>query len=175
MRSRAPGEQVLFRGHPSWLSMRTFVLRALLLCLVTGVAAGVASAVVDGRSHPQWVVAAALGTALLKAILGQLRRARTTYWITTQRVVVRRGLLRRRRLEAGLDRVYDVRLRQSLLDRTFGVGTVELEVPGGPPLALRGVEDPRWVAAAVEWAVAERDRAWDGYVPEAEWAPPVAL
>jgi uncharacterized membrane protein YdbT with pleckstrin-like domain len=147
-------EYVFFHGHPSWRSMLGFYVKGLLLALVAGTVAGVASRTTNHQVQSSWVVIAVLVVFALWLIRGALRCARTTYTITDQRLTIERGLLSREVHEAALDRVQNVRCRQSLVQRVLGVGTVEFDTAGGIEFdfALTGVEHPRRIAQAIDRA-----------------------
>jgi uncharacterized membrane protein YdbT with pleckstrin-like domain len=155
-----PDEYVVFHGHPSWRSMLAFYLKALLIALVAGTLAGVASRIADHRVQAPWVVVAVLVVFAWGLVRGLLRRAATTYTITDQRLTVEQGLLSREVHEAALDRVQNVRCRQSLVQRMLGIGTVEFDTAGGAEFefALSGVEHPRRIARAIDRARHGRHR-----------------
>lgn len=157
MRS-TPDEEVIFCGHPSWLSMIGFLVRGLVLSLVVGVASGVAATLASGHQQSGIVVLGVLGMFALVMLRGQARRMRTTYTVTDRRVAVQRGLVARRVQQARLEHVQDVRVRQSLLGRALGVGSVHFDTVGAD-IRFRGVEDPRWIVRAVDAA------AQTGYEP----------
>ena len=140
---------MLFEGHPSWLSTPWLYIRGLLIALLVGVLAGLASAALtDGRVHPLWVTAGVALVFLRVSLKSAMRRARTTYTITDRRVTVRIGLLSRQVREARLDYVLGVSSRQTPLERLIGVGTVNFDTPDGH-LAFRGVAEPRELAHTV--------------------------
>lgn len=138
--------------------MLGFYLKGLALALVAGIAGGVASRTTDHQVQALWVIVAVLVVFMLWLIRGALRCARTTYTITDQRLTIERGLLSREVHEAALDRVQNVRCRQSLIQRLLGVGTVEFDTAGGAEFdfALTGVEHPRRIARAVDRVLHER-------------------
>lgn len=155
---REPGEEILFRGHPSWLSMLPLVIRGLVASLVVGIAAGLASAIVDGPVQTGWVI---VGVALVLAIVflrGHARRMRVTYCLTDRRVSIETGLVARSRYETRLEHIEDVIVRQSLLERALGTGTVWFDTAGelGPDVWFAGVDDPRRLARAIDDARASR-------------------
>ncbi len=162
----APGETVFFHGHPSWLSMTPFLVRWLLASLLLGIAAGVASIVADGHEQVSWVILAVLAVWLLTFSRGQLRRLRVTYWITSRRLAIETGLVSRDRREARLEAIQNVSIRQTLLQRALGIGTVDFDTAAeaGYDFRFRGVDDPRRVVRAVDRAL-DRDRR--GSVPPA--------
>lgn len=83
------------------------------------------------------------------------------YRLTTRRLFVSTGLMRRRRDQLELLRVEDVYTRQSLFNRWLGLGTVVVvsSEHSLPSVAMPGVEDPKRVMDLV-WhhARAERDQ-----------------
>jgi uncharacterized membrane protein YdbT with pleckstrin-like domain len=155
----ARGETVFFHGHPSWLSMTPFLVRWLLASLLLGIAAGIASIVADGREQISWVILAVLAVWLLTFCRGQLRRLRVTYRITSRRLAIETGLISRDRRETRLEAIQDISVRQTLLQRALGVGTVDFETAGewDADFRFRGVDDPRRIVRAVDRAL-DRDR-----------------
>jgi uncharacterized membrane protein YdbT with pleckstrin-like domain len=162
----ARGETVFFHGHPSWLSMTPFLVRWLVLSLVLGVAAGIASIVADGREQTSWVLLAVLAVWLLTFCRGQLRRQRVTYRITSRRLAIETGLVSRNRQEARLGAIQDVRVRQTLFQRAVGIGTVHFDTAGelDYDFRFRGVDDPQRIVRTV-------DRALDRPAPD--WGEPI--
>ncbi len=77
------------------------------------------------------------------------------YTITDRRIFVRHGLLSVTEETARLGRVQDITLRQSILDRLFGVGTLSIDTAGteGGALDFRGLVRPTEVREIVEDAV----------------------
>ena len=138
--------------------MTPFLVRWLLFSLMVGIAAGIASIVVDGRDQTSWVVVAVLAVWLLTFCRGQLRRRRVTYRITSRRLAIETGLLSRRLHEARLEAVQDIRVRQTLLQRALGTGTVHFDTADelGYDLRFRGVDDPRRIVRAVDQALDDR-------------------
>ncbi len=152
------GEQLLFHGHPSWRSMLGFYLKGLLAAVAIGTAAGLVSRAAGHRVQPLWVILAVLAVFALGLARGALRRIATTYTVTDQRLTIERGLLSREVREASLDRVQNVRCRQSMMQRMLAVGTVEFDTAGGAEFdfSLSGIEHPRRIARAVDGALHHR-------------------
>lgn len=166
---REPGEEVFFRGHPSWLSMTRLLVKGLIVSLVLGVAAGLASAIAAGRVETSWVIGGVLGTLVLVYAVGQRRRMKVTYAITSHRVTIeRRGLISRRVHQARLERIQDVTYRQSLYERVLGIGTVYFETTGELDFAVRfrGVDDPRGIVRAVDGALDHCAGDWGPWVAD---------
>jgi uncharacterized membrane protein YdbT with pleckstrin-like domain len=153
-----PGEEVLFHGHPSWRSMPGFHLKGLLGAVLIGAIAGLISALVDGHVQVTWVIAAVLVVFVVGVVIGVVRRLQTTYTVTTERLTIERGLMTRELHETRLERVQNVNLRQSLLARTLGVGTVDFDTAGGASydFSFSGVAEPRRLVRTVDRALRER-------------------
>jgi len=109
-----------------------------------------------------WVLGVVLIVIWL-ALLWRILQARFGHYyrLTTRRLFVSTGLMRRRRDQMELLRVKDVYTRQSLIERWLSLGTVVV-VSGEPELPtfyLAGVNDPKRVMDLVwHYARAERDR-----------------
>jgi uncharacterized membrane protein YdbT with pleckstrin-like domain len=149
-----PGESVIFEGHPSWRSILGFYIKGVLIvALAAAIAAGVTAATGDGVSAP-WVAVAAVVALLLVLVGGYLRRIATTYTITTQRLVIRRGILSRAEQHSRVDRIQNVTTNQSALQRLLRVGTVEFDTAAGEDdeLKFTGVGSPHDVVEAVRRA-----------------------
>jgi uncharacterized membrane protein YdbT with pleckstrin-like domain len=152
-----PGEQVFFHGHPSWRSMLGFHLRGLGGAVVAGVIAGLVTRAAAGRIELIWVLVAVLAVFVLVLLTGVLRRMRTTYTITNRRLTIDFGLVSREMHETRLERVQNVRSRQTMLQRVLGVGTVDFDTAAGAAydFAFHGVEDPTRIVRTVDRALHE--------------------
>jgi uncharacterized membrane protein YdbT with pleckstrin-like domain len=151
-------EHVLFDGHPSWRSTPGFHIKGILAAVVAGVIAGLATRVAAGHVQVGWVIAAVVAVFAVALIVGAIGRARTTYTITNERLMIQHGLLARNHQETRLERVQNVASRQSVLERLLGVGTVEFDTAGEAQydFAFRGVANPREIVRAVDTALRDR-------------------
>jgi uncharacterized membrane protein YdbT with pleckstrin-like domain len=151
-------EHVLFDGHPSWRSTPGFHIKGILAAVVAGVIAGLATRVAAGHVQVGWVIAAVVSVFAVALIVGAIGRARTTYTITNERLMIQHGLLARNHQETRLERVQNVASRQSVLERLLGVGTVEFDTAGEAQydFAFRGVANPREIVRAVDTALRDR-------------------
>ena len=75
-------------------------------------------------------LACALAVCLLWLVARYLRWAATSLVVTSQRLVLRKGVFGRTGREILLDRLSDISYHQSLLDRVLGAGDIMLESPG---------------------------------------------
>jgi len=108
------------------------------------------------------ILADNMGTAIaiavvivgLTLLIGFLRRVGTKYLLTTQRLRISRGIVRKRVQETRLDRVQNVNYSQGVLDRIFGVGTVDFDTAGTDDSEFRfeWINDPEHVVRQVDEA-----------------------
>jgi membrane protein YdbS with pleckstrin-like domain len=133
-----PGEQVIAVTRPQ---PRMLIVPALFFIAVPALAAYACAWIVKGGPaklvplvRPEWTVWL-LGTCVLLALwvlLGYcLPRAltwqATRYTLTSQRLVARYGMLRRRDQQVYLAAVRNVEIRQSLLQRVLRSGNISLD------------------------------------------------
>jgi membrane protein YdbS with pleckstrin-like domain len=120
-----PGEVVAVDVRPHWkyLSGPAFVLMVVI--------AGSIVALVE--SVPQWAelaLAALIVVCALWLVGRYLRWTTTSFAVTSERLVLREGVLRRTGREIRLDSLTDISYSQTLLDRMLGCGDILLESPG---------------------------------------------
>jgi uncharacterized membrane protein YdbT with pleckstrin-like domain len=145
------GETELYAGRPSW--------RALMSFYLGGIGLAVLVLVILGLLVGEWALAVAIAAALavLTLLIGWFRRVSTKYLITTQRLRISRGIVRRHVQETRLERVQNVNYQQSVLDRVLGVGTVDFDTAGTDDAEFRfdWVNGPEKVVRAVDDATEE--------------------
>src|SRR5918994_1589245 len=143
------GERELYEGRPSWRALMSFYLIGL------GVAALVV--VIVGLLADSWGAAIVIAAVIagLTLVVGYLRRIGTKYLITTQRLRISRGLVRKNVQETRLERVQNVNYNQSMLDRLFRVGNVDFDTAGTDDSEFRfeWVNGPETVVRAVDEAI----------------------
>jgi uncharacterized membrane protein YdbT with pleckstrin-like domain len=144
----AQNEQVIYEGRPSWRSILGFYILGILAVAVVAAIGVVASGAGIG--------AAAGGAALvILLIVGWLKRIATRYSITDRRLRIQRGILSRKTEEARVERVQNVSVSQSLLERILQVGTVDFDTASNRPddlFQFRGIADPNEVVQLVDRA-----------------------
>ncbi|HLX88837.1 MAG TPA: PH domain-containing protein [Acidimicrobiales bacterium] len=121
------GEDVVVELRPHWSFLgRALPVAALAVAVLIGTT-------VAWPSAPSWIDNALLvvvGLALLWLTARVLLWRRTTFVLTTQRVVQRQGVLARRGVDVRLDRINEISYHQSLVGRMVGVGQLVIELGG---------------------------------------------
>ena len=92
-------ERVLFQGRPSWRALMTFYVAGTALAAVIFVVVGILG------DKLGIAVAIAAVIVVLTLLIGFLRRVGTRYLLTTQRLRISRGIVRKDVQETRLDRV----------------------------------------------------------------------
>ena len=118
-------ESIVRQFHPHW---RVLLLPAgWTLVAVAAVVVGVLK--LDGAA--MWAVIAASALAWLLLVTRPVVRWLTTqYVLTTERIVVRHGLVARTGREIPLENINDVSFSQSIVERMLGYGDVLIESAG---------------------------------------------
>jgi uncharacterized membrane protein YdbT with pleckstrin-like domain len=153
-------EHVIFDGHPSWRGTLSFYVRGVLGAAVGAAIAALVTAVGSGFSLTTTIVVLVLLTALV-ILAGFLWRLTTTYTITNQRLTIRRGILSRHLQQTRVERVQNVNVDQTIVDRIVRVGAVDFDTAGtdDSDFTFRGVANPDQVVRAVDAAHREREAA----------------
>jgi uncharacterized membrane protein YdbT with pleckstrin-like domain len=148
-------EQLLWGGHPSWRSILDLYLKGWLGTVVVAVLVAAITDIAAGHVELGWVVLAVALSLAVVALAGLVKRKRTLYTITSQRLTIRTGLIARSVQETRLDRIQNVNSRQSMLERVLGVGTVDFDTAGGAAysFAFRGLAAPDQVVRLVDGAL----------------------
>ena len=114
------GEQVVYRTHLHWIVFAwpiVWLILAIILFMSGGGAAGVGGL--------------CLLLAIITGVVSYIDYATSEYGVTSKRVLVKVGLIRRTSLELLLSKVEGIQVDQGILGRIFGFGTVRVSGTGG--------------------------------------------
>src|SRR3954451_15605237 len=141
-------EHALYEGRPSWRALMTFYLAGIGLAILVVVVLGL---LIDEMGL---AIAIAAVIVALTLLIGFFRRVGTKYLLTNQRLRISRGIVRKNVQETRLDRVQNVNYNQGVLDRMFGVGTVDFDTAGTDDSEFRfeWINDPETDVRAVDEA-----------------------
>jgi uncharacterized membrane protein YdbT with pleckstrin-like domain len=142
-----PGERIIFEGHPSWRAILGFYLKGLLIAVILGVIAKLASG--DGTAF--LVILVILALTLL---IGFVKRVATTYTITDRRLNIKRGIVSKEVQETRLERVQNVNYSQNVYQRLMQIGDVDFDTAASDDynFIFVGVANPDEVVHAVDQA-----------------------
>ncbi len=123
----APGEEIYLDSRPNW----SLLFWPAVVVLV--VLAGCVAVVVLWSGAPAdmaWVLVGCGLLALLYFLLRYVAWTTTTFVVTSQRIVYRRGILRRTGREIPIGRVQDVTYHQTIIERLVRAGSLTVESAG---------------------------------------------
>jgi uncharacterized membrane protein YdbT with pleckstrin-like domain len=157
------GEEVIWQGHPSWRSIISFYVKWTVVALLP--LAVIIIGKIAGADWPLWIgiVVLVIGFALV-VLAGWIRRYFTRYTITTKHLLIRTGILTRNENSASLDRVQNIRVVQTIVERMLRTGSVDFDTASGDAsdaeLRFVGIDRPRDLRDRILAAI-ERIRAAD--------------
>jgi uncharacterized membrane protein YdbT with pleckstrin-like domain len=149
--SLAGNEQLLYRAHFHWLYRAA--AWGLLLAAVVG------AFVAHNRAYPLWASAALAGLGVLIFLAIMLPIWAQQIAVTNQRLIHRRGLVRRSTEELQLRAVEEIRLEQSILGRIFGFGRVVVSGTGLEDVQLPALAEPVKLRRMIQEAITMRPAA----------------
>lgn len=132
-------------GDDEWVQLelrshwKVLVPPALTLIVTCGLASFVVALLPGGKDEaPARVVVAVLAAVIIVvwSLLPFLRWRATWLLLTSRRLAIREGILRRHGHDLPLTRVQDVSSARTLLDRMLGCGTLVVESGERDPLVL---------------------------------------
>ena len=166
---------VLFAGRPSLWGMASAIVKGVVVLAIAwllmrlpleGYAAGLldlkltaTQAFAIGRYRV--IAGAAIGGLVILILLLKAFRLKMIYYeVSADRIEWSRGILDRRVDNVDMFRVIDLKMRRSLLDCIFGVGTVELITTDktDPEFEFEKVHDSRLLYDVIKKASLEADR-----------------
>jgi len=124
------GEEIVLDLHPHWGRLFLPVLVLLLACLLAGF--GVALIPKGGGQQiERWIlIAIAAVVVIWRTILPYLRWLTTKYVLTTDRLIIRSGIMARHGRDIPLNRINDVSFSETVLERMLRSGTLVVESAG---------------------------------------------
>ena len=84
----------------------------------------------------------AFGAGLILWLIAYIRIRSTELAVTTKRVIVKHGFIRRSTIEINLSKVESIQVTQSLLGRMFDFGTLVIAGTGASHAPLEGIAEP---------------------------------
>jgi uncharacterized membrane protein YdbT with pleckstrin-like domain len=105
------------------------------------------------------VLLPAFGLGLVLWIMAYVRYKTTELAITTKRVIVKFGFIRRRTVEININKVESIQVDQEILGRMFDFGTLVIAGAGDPQAPIAGISAPMEFRRAF---IEAQDRAKSG-------------
>lgn len=148
------GERILWQGRPSWRAHMSYYALWVPLALLPVIIAGALRANDQDTGLPywEWILISILLVVVVFAY-DAIQRYATFYAVTTERLRVRTGILARREQTARFDRIQNVSIGQSVMDRILRVGAVSFDTAGTDErqsdFSFSGISEPQQLVRIV--------------------------
>ena len=129
MSNLLPGENLVLKEHPHWITIVKNVMFPVLVLVLVAIA-DLSFLASSGHHIRTYVSLAAIALALLWLIVVWIRWRSISYTLTDQRIKIEMGVFGRSEKIIPIDRVQDCTTRQSLFGRMLGYGRVEVDAAG---------------------------------------------
>src|SRR5579864_2883596 len=129
MSNLLPGENLILKDHPHWLTIVKSVLFPIFVLVVVAIA-DFSFLATSGHHIRTYISLAAVALALLWLIVVWIRWQSISYTLTDQRIKIESGVFGRSEKIIPIDRVQDCTTRQSIVGRMLGYGRVEVDAAG---------------------------------------------
>jgi uncharacterized membrane protein YdbT with pleckstrin-like domain len=131
------GEQVLWKGRPTWRAYIGFFLKYGAIALVPGVVVEVLKDTAWDSAPRGYAWGITVILLLLVIITGSIKKLETLYMVTSERIYIRTGILSRHDHSTTHARVQNVNSTQGILDRMLGTGDVDFDTAGSDDFDFR--------------------------------------
>ena len=170
-----PGEEILYRAHPSRIPLIAPLLGVLF---VFGV--GIAVAAFNPANRPVIWIVCAIPILLFLGVAGRrwLRLLAREYILTNHRLIQQSGLLGKRSIDSYLEKINNIEHAQTLWGRVLGYGDLKIDTANAEePSLFTNIADPLGFKRAIS-AAAEAYRmslSRPAAAPTSAPAPPVPI
>lgn len=140
-----PDETTIWSGHPSWRASLSFHAKGFVLSFAP-LALVVLVRVAGGGISLWWGLLGLAAGVALTVLASWVLRFFTQYTITTKRLQIRRGILSKVESSTNVDRLQNITVFQSPVDRLLQVGTIDFDTASDDPsdrFSFAGVNEPQ--------------------------------
>jgi uncharacterized membrane protein YdbT with pleckstrin-like domain len=104
------------------------------------------------RAKLHWITFVTIGALLTWFVWPMLRLLTSEFAVTSQRVIIKVGLIARRTIELNLSKIESISVDQALFGRLLGYGNITVIGSGGTRETFKLVADPLAFRRAVQQA-----------------------
>lgn len=141
------GEKIILTGRLHWTSIWSYLLFAWLF-LIVGIVL-IALAWEEDTIEFLYVGTGLLVVGGVIYLIGRIIRTRSEFAVTTSRFIQKDGIFNIKMTEIPLFKVETVNFYQSLWQRLFNTGCIELVGSGGTPHRVNAIEKPMSVRKTI--------------------------
>lgn len=146
-----PGEKIIYEGKLSLIVFFWWGV-VILFCLFSCVI----SLGSWGRGGGTVAIATLLAGGLI-AIYDYLVWASSEYVVTSQRIILKTGIIRRNSFEMRLEKIESIRFHQGIIGRWLNFGTITVTGTGDTSKPFAHIKDPIQFKRATEEAISKRE------------------
>jgi hypothetical protein len=151
--------KVLFVGRQSFLSLLTKSTRLIAIsCFLLITSIPIANFVTGVTYLPVTLRAAGVAILLYVAARVFLGTYSEQYIITTDEILIKRGVLFKKTVKAPIDLIIKQRMKQPFLGKILNFGNIFFGIYGGRSLIFKGVSDPKFICDLVRRIWHDRKR-----------------
>ncbi len=159
-----PGERVVFQTRPRFLAnLKSTILKLIIILLIfyffrsiMAVAISLQEYLVQMVQFPLiqatfYILILIMVISILSIILDVISWKRKKYQLTNQRVIIKKGLIRRKKSYIHYSKIQDIDVYQGIVDRMFSAG--DIEIYGGHEhtnILMEDVPNPREVEDIID-------------------------
>lgn len=121
------GERLIWAGHPTWRATISAIVRGLVAAALVFVLAVIVDRLGGGS---KWLFYGALAFVVIAGgtiLYSWLTRQFTEYTITDKRLNVRWGVVSKQETTTTVDRIQNLTITQTLVDRILDTGTIDFD------------------------------------------------
>jgi len=127
------GEQILYRVKLHWVVFKwSAIWLVIFLILFTGKEGSLSVSVAPGI----------LVLAIILIILASIKFATSEFGLTSKRILMKKGLIRRHSKELLLTKIEGIQVKQGIVGRIFGYGTIIVTGTGGIKTNFDKISNP---------------------------------
>lgn len=132
-----PGEVLIYQTRLHWIVMLGHIVLGCIFAIAGALLiyyARTHTAVGSNTAHVvQYAGVALILCAIVALLIGMVRRNATEMAVTNRRVIVKVGLVTRKTIEMMLNKIETIEVRETLMGRLMGYGTIVVIGTGGTP------------------------------------------
>lgn len=144
------GEEIVLKGRLHWTSVWGYYFWSILFIIGSiGCIVGTQFVTPEQAPYLYWAAPVIFVLALLIWFIGHLFRTRSEFAVTTNRFIQKDGILNIKMTEIPLFKIETVNFYQSIWQRIFRTGCIELVGSGGTSHQVHFIEHPMHVRKVI--------------------------
>lgn len=144
-------EQLITKFHPTRFAFfRFYAIAVILIILWVAMQFDLLATI---KAEYKIYLILLLFVGVLFIIISEVRRRIDRYFVTNYRIIERKGLFSVNEISIALDKIAEYNLKQNLIDRLIGTGTIVIESVGGdeaPEIKMKEIGNVKRIKGIIE-------------------------